>query len=1056
MNIHFFILLLFSSICINLDASGLKNIVTQDLVEYYKNLDNIIKSVKEPNGSFNLHFHERSFLIAMNTLTTEKLIEILRENNPKVMDIVLKNGIKYITNMGEKISFERIVNQLLHLLPLDAFLSSQLEDFDFYTLVGLVLEKLENETLENLFGLMSKLPLKFWSDLMVRSNKNLFYNLSGFHFGNTKRFVSSAGETTKYVAPFENVASILFTPDTLRTLNSSFGITWKRYTDVKNELTRLHFILQTFIHEHLFQPDPSVFGVIVGVYDKIKDALDYRSENFPAESRYLYMLQISFNKCYSHRIYESRNDDVINDFFLIDVEYAGIRGTLQSLYPENPSIAYDDVDPNVLLMIYMMNAVNDLSVADADLPGLIDYLAWDIENVGRVVKPFANNSRIIVSFAQTILRTFEVSSKLETAFCSSRFVRQEDAAFMTNIVRNNFSFLEYLNECKTLEFSSVFANAFASQNGSPIPSIPVGKTGRKRHIMVIGEENRIQERNTDIPFSLFHPLKRTIEHVHRHSDRIVASTPDLDPFRNLSKLNDVEKSALFDELNAEIPEISDSSVESISDPYDSVSSPCSEPSVVSTPPHGNRKRVRRSPPQLISSLADRQITMSPSDVAIRTHPFTRKPQINFGGAEKEFQLADISPSIVFPPEDEYIYVNYLMRPNTPESEASDTIPEELKFIHGVMNSIGESIRDVKVSIRIKIEGSQTQGCGLLKQSFTDFGKIISSPRMKTVKFMTGETVSGYVPVPFLCPKVMGFLGAWNALSLRYEFPLAWNFAPMYHNFLFDKNRSDAGADELIELIYADLFEMVRGIYSLEDSTYRDLLPRIFKPHRMFNLPYPMDVPAEPFMLELRFLELFARQENALAYSRRPASLGRGAEFYLGHLKSALKRNMIAGRDEFQKYFNHFFKSEFIQKVQPVLFDRFITRREAIPADVIKRLKYVGNREVPVLILNDLPDPSPVAYFTPEELMQVLISKMDTKTLEQFLQFVTGSTSLAQDGKMISFNVCDSSVYETHSRSHVCVNSFILVLHRRSAQATYDMLLESIRGSCGFAKDEIRK
>ena len=88
---------------------------------------------------------------------------------------------------------------------------------------------------------------------------------------------------------------------------------------------------------------------------------------------------------------------------------------MQSLYPEEPSIAYDKVDPNILLMIYMMNAVNDLSVADADadLPGLIDYLAWDIENVGRVVKPFAHNSRLIVSFAQTILRTFEVSRNLK-------------------------------------------------------------------------------------------------------------------------------------------------------------------------------------------------------------------------------------------------------------------------------------------------------------------------------------------------------------------------------------------------------------------------------------------------------------------------------------------------------------------------------------------------------------------------------------------------------------------------------------------------------------------
>ena len=51
----------------------------------------------------------------------------------------------------------------------------------------------------------------------------------------------------------------------------------------------------------------------------------------------------------------------------------------------------------------------------------------------------------------------------------------------------------------------------------------------------------------------------------------------------------------------------------------------------------------------------------------------------FGGAEKEFQLADISPSIVFLPEDEYIYVNYLMRPNTSERDKSEIIPEELKL-----------------------------------------------------------------------------------------------------------------------------------------------------------------------------------------------------------------------------------------------------------------------------------------------------------------------------------------------------------------------------------------
>ena len=104
---------------------------------------------------------------------------------------------------------------------------------------------------------------------------------------------------------------------------------------------------------------------------------------------------------------------------------------------------------------------------------------------------------------------------------------------MTNIVRNNFNFLEYLNECKTLDFSSVFANAFASHNGSSLPSIPLRTTGYKRHIVVIDEKNRIQGRNPDIQFGPHHSLKRTNEQVHRNMDRIVSNTPNLDPFLNL-------------------------------------------------------------------------------------------------------------------------------------------------------------------------------------------------------------------------------------------------------------------------------------------------------------------------------------------------------------------------------------------------------------------------------------------------------------------------------------------------------------------------------------------
>ena len=130
--------------------------------------------------------------------------------------------------------------------------------------------------------------------------------------------------------------------------------------------------------------------------------------------------------------------------------------------------------------------------------------------------------------------------------------------------------------------------------------------------------------------------------------------------------------------------------------------------------------------------------------------------------------------------------------------------------------------------------------------------------------------------------------------------------------------------------------------------------------------------------------MFARQENALTNSRRPTSLSRGAEFYLGHLKAALKRNMIAGRDEFQKVFQTISSRANSSKGSTGDFRAFhYMRKDAVPADVIKRLKYVGNREVPVRILNDLPDSSPVAYFYPEELMQVLIAKWIPKHWNNF-------------------------------------------------------------------------
>lgn len=482
------------------------------------------------------------------------------------------------------------------------------------------------------------------------------------------------------------------------------------------------------------------------------------------------------------------------------------------------------------------------------------------------------------------------------------------------------------------------------------------------------------------------------------------------------------------------------------------------PPPLSPPPDPVKSTSRWSAPSLDSTNRENQTEqgqLRASESFLRK--VSDKFQINLSPEVLEptvtVQIPDVSVSLNFAPADEYVYVEPLVM--NPKASSPTEPPEELRSIFQVMTIIDEFAGDADMKMGFQMEGSTVGGNGLMKQAFSDFGKLISSTRMKTVAFVAG-TVDGFVPVPMLCHKVMGFLGAWTALSLQNGIPLAWNFAPIFQNFLFEDSTSQE-IDQLIDLIYADLFGMIDFIYSSPDKSYIDLLPRVFKSHRMFNLPEPFEAEPQPFLLELRFLELLASQKSFLARSRRPATIENDKTLYLASLKAALKQNLINGRIEFLIGFHQFFADKFLNNIHGRELEELIKSKPVNVADIISRLVFAENRNS-IFVTNDFADELSVPeadrpLLCPEDLMKKILAKSSTIVLRQFLSFVTGSGSLPRSENTISINFCEAAPGQQFCRSRTCFNIFTLVIHGLSAQATFDCFLSSLQESSGFTKEE---
>ena len=438
---------------------------------------------------------------------------------------------------------------------------------------------------------------------------------------------------------------------------------------------------------------------------------------------------------------------------------------------------------------------------------------------------------------------------------------------------------------------------------------------------------------------------------------------------------------------------------------------------------------------------------------------------------KIFHLPNISIGGITTPviADEYVYVDQLKNRKLKEEEPrkSNTLsssslkmeisaePQEIQFINSVLAAIGNSMIFPSETFKFCIEGSSVCGDGILKDSLATFGQLISSPKLKTVEFK--EEVDGFVPFPLLCPNVMGFLGAWTALCLKNEIPLTWNFASIFRKFLYraiPPENEPIFLDEMIETIFGDLFNKIKWRFSDEDRFNVEILPRIMKSHRMFNLPPPLSGEASPFLFENRFMET-QEPENSLAYLMNDQGC-RNVNKYLAILKFSIKKHLYDGRDQFMRYFSVYFKSSFLPYLKHSLIDEFVGGNLVDFEDFSASLYFTGI-EIPVV--NDFEGESGQEIIYPMELMKKFISKLTQEQVGKFLWFVSGSSLTPLNGfsdYRIAFDLKESTdtnnIY--YSVSRVCFKSFTLIIHKRSAKETFDIFVESITMSAGFSAHEV--
>lgn len=376
-------------------------------------------------------------------------------------------------------------------------------------------------------------------------------------------------------------------------------------------------------------------------------------------------------------------------------------------------------------------------------------------------------------------------------------------------------------------------------------------------------------------------------------------------------------------------------------------------------------------------------------------------------------------------------------------------PNEIQYIEGVLSGIMQFIKNPNSSIIVRFpQILTTSGRGLLIEAISTFGRLLSLPQVRTVQF--SESLGGFVPVPFLCPKVMALLGAWISLSWSLKSQLPWGFSDRYLKFLLYEwdDSSNVATDALILEMYPELFQGIkdRFRYALtsEDDFY---LPLSFRPHRMFTIPAPHFADPSPFIFESRAFDI----ENRSVEHSRPTNqrlLAMGEASYSRMVLSYLRKNLLEGRLEFQRHFRLAFSPKLNKFFNyPTVF-RFFHAAQIDVDDLISGLNFDAFET----IRNDLPGAT-TRTIDARQLMSHFIRIIDKYSLQRFLCFVTSTGATPLGGFKNSPITIKPAKGVRLSTARTCIRSLIWYIDTTSASNTLRLLHDTINLSSGFVEFE---
>lgn len=999
-----------------------------ELVAFFTDLERIMNRLRGPQGtffSFSMPYNESNpyfepVCSTINSLSILNISQILFENNSNVIRAILEEGMFSCFRSWKRLDFKQVPGPLIPRLPIEYFHSTAFKVLKSETLAEIILSRSNANLFKKFDNLILRLPADFWKLPAIMNDPVMRIRCSAFHLTIKKEMenlsamsqsstVSPQSQIFKsfFKEPFGHILEFSLNMDNFLFMKSGAGLNSEIYAKIMSQCKLFNFAAQTHLHDFVMSGgEPSLAVILIVQRIKwIRSLVSKRARSFPDETVFLQEIMNILRECFSFQLYSilrspsSAQFQLVKEYFGSNavIEYLGSGGTISSLFGGNSDSDFVQIHPEFLLQIFIMTA-NEEEALDSSLLGLVEHITGSFGEQKRSVLPVLLESiKMLQSFGVTIKKNRHLAHSLYTKFCASE-APPDKVRIIREMIQNDYEYVKSIVSKGPAMDHSKYAVVF---------------------------EESFRELDDDSRDLNYHVTSRRNE--------------EGEMFRNVPKFG--------------------------------------------------AKMAKKKRPPVSASVSWSLFSGSNSFVrqeTERSYSLVSLDDEDRLAVERVIQITLPELSLSFEPSmcpGEYIHVDYFLDKMTRASSLRKRIypigsdqevvasegecHPEILFVHAMLEAFRRALRNPGAKIECLIQGTEVSGFGLLKDSLTTFGRLLSLPRFKTLEF--SEAVVGFIPQPLLCPKVMGFIGIWMALSLKNRVPLAWTFAPVFRKFLFDASDQE-DIDKIIEVFYAPLFESIRQKFSCGDEAFMKVLPRMARIHRPFELPGPHFEPASPFLIEGRFLE------QVISKDLLPLHLESDEipdlESYLIILKGAIRRVLEDGRMEFRKCFMKFFKTDFVPFITYYGIEGFIGGGSLCKDEIWEMINFSGTG-AHLRVVNDFDclesstsassssdsegtegdDDSCESLLGPTELFKEMFYRLSPEELELFLLFATGMHQLTKNSPKISFYAVEADGKVSFCRARTCFNQFSLVIHKRSARATFENFLESIKNSSGFSYRE---